>query len=228
MSNRTVSGLERFYFIITPEELRNCLADFHLVISTTHVPIDYTESSLDEYVNIQTQLFGKLAKGEKLIWKEHWKLFESMSLTTDLTRCGYDGVHKYQGKLYKSSSFDVPCPHLQAFVFYVAEHDDGEFNIVKTCSESQFPENTVGFELFYPKKVMFNDDEWESTKKLVSYQDFLLLKNRIQAITKPLTFSMKGKKVRPGVQVSEQALLSVPNFYFFKNNPVDEICRKVL
>ena len=82
----------------------------------------------------------------------------------------------------------------------------------------------MGLELLYPKKIQYPaDGDWtdlESTKALPSYQDFLLLKQRIHAITKPLRVMMQDREVRTRIRVSPAALEDLEKFPFFRNNPV--------
>ena len=226
MRNYLVAGWEAFQFIITPDELEECLTEFHLVIHNAHVPIDYVESSLQEYISGYRELFDLLASGEKLIWKQHYPLLETRGLTTNLARCDYGRVHEYQGSMYKAAVFDEPCVVLAPFTFNILNNGNGKPSISTKVSYLQYPEYTVGLELSYPKKIQYQYDGTEryeplrSTKDLQSYRDFLLLKERIQKITDPFSFDINSKKVRTRVRISGQALQSVYQYYFFRENNI--------
>lgn len=97
-----------FNFIITPEELRNVLQFYHMVIDNAHVLLDYKESSIEEYIDMYRELFELLSNGEQLIWKQHWHLTEHRAVTSDLSKCIYGRVHEYAGQQYKLPVFEEP------------------------------------------------------------------------------------------------------------------------
>lgn len=232
MKNWLTTGWEMLHFIITPEELSRCLADFHLVVHNAHVPVDYVESSVDSYIDTQKRLFERLASGDKILWKEDYTLFQITGLTTDLSLCGYGNTHEYNGELFMRPAFVEPCIHLAPFTFNVMRDNNGNLSISKRVSYTQHPENTVGIEVSYPKRIQFkssangNYGMLQSTKELHSYQDFILFKEIIKRITRPLSFQMAGKTRNPGVRISEDALRYVPKFYFFQSNSIQKICEK--
>ncbi|MCM1127433.1 MAG: hypothetical protein NC429_13295 [Lachnospiraceae bacterium] len=231
MADWLVAGWDFFYFVITPEELKACLKDFHLVVHNAHVPIDYVESSIDSYISIQRELFRRLSMGEKLIWKEHANLFKMIAITTEMSRCGYGNIHEYDGKLWKGANFDEPCVNLSPFILSVIRSKNGSFSINTKFSYIQNPENTVGIKLSYPKKIQYkfpdgSYEELKSTKELKSYQDFLLIKKSIEKITKPLSFWMNDKLVKPKIRISNDALENIGEFYFFKENSIVDICKQ--
>lgn len=140
MRNYLVAGWETFQFIITPTELEECLTEFHRVIHNAHVPMDYVKSSLQKYISSYRELFDLLAAGEKLIWKQHYPLFETRGLTTDLARCDYGRVHEYQGSMYKSAVFDEPCVVLAPFTLNILKDGNGKSSISTKASYLQYPE----------------------------------------------------------------------------------------
>jgi len=230
MSNWFVTGWEMFYFIVTPEELEKCLTEFHLVVHNAHVPIDYVETSINSYINMQKQLFELLRTGEKLNWKEHHMLLKQTGLTTELSRCKYGNMHEYQGNLYKRPDFDEPCINFSPFTFYVMEDKNGKCRVSTRVSYTQYPENIIGIELSYPKNIQFissetgNFEALQSTKTLHSYQDYLLLKSRISDMTRLLSFQIGNRLIKPRVRISTNALESISNFYFFKSHSIKKIC----
>ena len=48
------------------------------------------------------------------------------------------------------------------------------------------------------------------------YQDFLLIKKSIEKITKPLSFWMNDKLVKPKIRISNGALENVGEFFFLQ------------
>lgn len=64
---------EHIYWIATPDELEALLTQegFHLLKVNSHVPIDYTESPLSDFMQPYRTLYELLAAGEKLNRDEH-------------------------------------------------------------------------------------------------------------------------------------------------------------
>lgn len=210
--------------------MEQCLTEFHFVIHNAHVPIDYVETPISSYIHTQKQLFELLKTGEKLNWKDHYSLLRQTGLTTDLSRCKYGNTHTYHGNLYKTADFDEPCINFVPFTFYVMEDKNGKRRISTQVSYTQCPENVVGIELSYPKNIQFissetgNLEDLQSTKTLHSYQDYLLIKSHIGDITRPLSFQLGDRLIKPKVRISANALESISNFYFFKSHSINKIC----
>lgn len=122
MSDWLISGWDSYSFVITPEEWEHCLAGFHCVIGNAHVPLDYHETPLEEYLDICHALYDRLMTGERLVWKQDYPLLCVQYLTTDLSRCGYGHIHEYQGERYKRPDFAEPC--VSAALFHAISHDE--------------------------------------------------------------------------------------------------------
>lgn len=60
----------------------------------------------------------------------------------------------------------------------------------------------------------------QSVEGLGAYQDFLLLKGRIQALTRPLTLFVDGSRVRTRVRISEAARAAAGGFWFFQQEGI--------
>ena len=222
MPDWLVSGWEFYSFIITPEEWERCLTGFHCVIGNAHVPLDYQETPIKEYLDICHALYDRLAAGERLVWEQDYPLLCTQGLTTDLSRCGYGHVHDYQGELYKRADFDQPCVNVASFTLCPMTDREGKVNVSTRVSYSQHPENVVGWQLSYPKKICFKDQKTGAygqasfAKTLTAYQDFLLLKDRIQELTRPMALYVNGKTLRTRVRISEAAKASASRFYVFQ------------
>lgn len=210
-----------FNFIIAPEELREVLQPYHMVIDNTHVLLDYTESSIEEYVDMYRELFGLLSSGEQLIWKQHWHLTEHRAVTSDLSKCIYGRIHEYEGQQYKSPIFNEPLVNLQPYTFSVYKDSKDKLAVSTRFSYEQNPENIVGVEINYPSKIIRkSEDEWVDTRGLNVFADFENIKKSIMEITKPLTIIKDGEVKRTGVRVSAEAKKYVGNFYAFKSNDI--------
>lgn len=221
-----VSGWTIAPFLVTPEEWARCLTGFHCVIHNAHVPQGYRESPQETYLELCRELFGRLAAGEKLIWETHYPLLCVQGLTTDLGRCRYGHPHLYQGELWQRADFDQPCVSAAPFTLTPMRDRDGKAVLSTRVSYTQYPENVMGWEISYPKKIQFQDPgtgaygPLQSVEGLGAYQDFLLLKGRIQAITRPLTLFVDGRQVRTRVRISEAARAAAGGFWFFQQEGI--------
>ena len=57
---------DTFQFFLSPDELKQILSAYHLVIFNAHVPADYVESPLEEYIAVYNKLYELLLSGEKI------------------------------------------------------------------------------------------------------------------------------------------------------------------
>ncbi len=209
-----VSGWNTFHFLITPEELRTIFKDYHMVIFTAHVPLDYTESCLEEYAGAYGKLYELLTGGERIIWERDYPLFFNWGITSDLSNCTYGKVHTYEGKKYKSADFGEPVVGTSPFALYIQiGEEDRKLHCSTAYSYLSNPENYMGIQLQYPKLIQYKcGEEYEPpkpAKSLKAYQDFEALKNSVTKITRPLTIAYAGSKKRLNIRVSDEARLKL-------------------
>ena len=205
-----VKGWYTFRFILTPEELTGVLEPFHLVVDNAHVPADYRETPKAEFLGSCRQLYAKLARGERLTRQEDWPLFRHTGLTTDLSRCPYGREHVCEGKHFLLSVFPTPCVHLAPFTLMVSPEGRA---VSLRGSYLQFPQNVVGYEATYPRQISPLNGGFRSTEGLPGHRDFLLLKERVGAISHGLRFDLLGHTYRPAVRISDDARADFPRFY---------------
>ena len=103
-----VNGWNKYNFFLSPNKLENILSEYHLVIINAHVPVDYTESSLQEYLSAYSSLYDLLFSGKKIGWERDYSLFLQRGITSDLANCIYGKLHRYEGKQYKRADFNEP------------------------------------------------------------------------------------------------------------------------
>lgn len=205
-----VKGWYAFRFILTPEELASVLEPFHLVVDNAHVPAGYRETPKPEFLEPCRQLYAKLARGEQLTRQGDWPLFRHTGLTTDLSRCPYGRAHLYEGKRFLSAVFDTPCVHLAPFTLAVSP--EGR-TVSLRGSYLQSPQNTVGLEASFPRQFSPAGRGFRSTEGLPGHRDFLLLKERVGAVSHGLRFELLGHIYRPAVKISDDARADFPRFY---------------
>ena len=226
MAKYLTAGWETVYFIITPRELKTVLEGMHLLEVSSPVPVTYTETPHDEYLEYYQNLYEKRAAGQLVTTADMWE-FHSIGVAGTLERHGYGTPFERDGAVYRLHDFEEPCAAIGHFPMCCCGLD-GDKPVLSLTTimpmRGWYDENTVGLELFYPKKIRYPvGEDWtdlESTRDLASYQDFLLLKKRIQAITKPLRVMMLDREIRTRVRVSPMALEDLEKFSFFRNNPV--------
>lgn len=205
-----VKGWHTFRFILTPEELALLLEPFHLVVDNAHVPVGYRETPKADFGESYRHLYEKLARGERLTRQGDASLLRHTGLTTDLSRCPYGKAHLYEGKRFLLPMFPTPCVHLAPFTLAVSP--EGR-TVSLRRSYLQCPQNTVGYEATYPKQIAPRNGSFRSTEGLPGHSDFLLLKERVSAISHGLRFDLSGRTCRPAVRISDDAQADFPRFY---------------
>lgn len=78
-----VNGWNKYNFFLSPNKLEKILSEYHLVIFGAHVPVDYTESSLQEYLSAYSNLYDLLFSGKKIDWERDYSLFLQRGITSD-------------------------------------------------------------------------------------------------------------------------------------------------
>ncbi len=219
-----VQGWNVFSFLITPEELREILREYHLVINNAHVLLDYTESPLEEYIDIYSKLYCLFTSGEKIVWERDHSLFVHRGVTSNLAKCQYGRVHEYEGWQYKSAEFDEPVVNLAPFVLNIYKDSKQKWCCLAKGSYLLNPEKFMGIQLQFPKKIQYENEgvyeELKSTNYLEHYQVYVDLKNIINKMTKVLVVQVEKEAVKTNIRVSEGAKEDLCRSHFFKNNNV--------
>lgn len=226
MAKYLTAGWETLYFIVTPRELKTVLEGMHLLHIASRVPADYQETPLEDYLESYQDLYEKRVTGNQILWTDLMD-FHSIGAAGTLDRHSYGEPFESDGAMYRIPAFEEPCAAISHFPLCCDGLGGEKPKLTMTVimpTRGWYEENTVGLELFYPKKIQYPvEGDWtdlESTHDLPSYQDFLLLKKRIQAITKPLRVMLLDRQVRTRIRVSPTALEDLDKFPFFRNNPV--------
>lgn len=220
MGRFITEGNEHFYFIITPDELETVLQGVHLLQKSGRIPEGYQETPKEDYLELYRGLYQKLASGQ-LVTNEDVRNCRELGVVRSLEKYGYRRSHIHRGVTYVVEDFQEPCPSIITFPFYLGRTRTGKNQLILNLLRTQFPENQVGLELFYPKRIYASAyDPAIPAKDLEAYQDFLFLRDRISEITKPLRLNIEGKEVRPRVRISEKACNDVERFHFLEKNGI--------
>lgn len=213
MSKYLTAGWEKRNFIVTPEELEEVLKGMHFLVVNCHVPEGYRETPAGEYLADYARIYGALASGQQA----SYPVFSAIGVSASLEKHGYGMPHGVQGNRYLHQYFDEPCAMLQYIPLYVYKKADGSAQYTLSCSVTQFPQEILGLQLFFPKWIQYPCDggytQLASTKDLASYQSYLTVLQRIKSLTKPLRFVLDGREVRPNIRASVQARKDLANFW---------------
>lgn len=208
---------KKHHFIITPEELRLLLQDYHHVIVNTGVKKNYTESDPNDFLFRYESLYQKLKNGEKLVWNDDYHIAEfAMGFTGHLENCKYEATNRRS-----IPNFLEPCPWIDTFCFAFWKDQ-----ISTAFAVHQFPENVCGLCLYFATKVDYFEGNEKHEKGIAYSTDFddfetyERLVSEIIKITKPLKLEMNGRIRRTSVRVSNEAKKNIGNFYFFASNGI--------
>lgn len=218
-------GWNVYNFFLSPNKLEKILSEYHLVIFNAHVPADYTESGLQEYLLAYSKLYDLLFSGEKIDWKRDHSLFLHRGITSNLANCIYGKLHMYEGKQYKHADFNEPVPGLSPAALWLNKGEDKKLHCSTSYSYSCYPEYYMGVELQYPKTIQYNvNGEYEplkTTKGLKSYQDFEKLKKSIKEVSHILIIkTADGVERRTNIWVDDEVKSRLHTCYSFQQNGI--------
>lgn len=220
-----VSGWNTYNFFLSPSKLAEILSEYHLVIFGAHVPVDYTESSLQEYLLAYSRLYDLLFSGEKIDWKRDYSLFLQRGITSNLANCIYGKLHMYEGKQYKRANFNEPVVGISPVTLWLNLGEDKKLHCSTSYSYSFCSEYYMGVQLQYPKTIQYkNDSGYEplkTTKGLNSYQDFEKLKKSIKEVSHILIIkTADGVERRTNIRVDNDVKNRLNTCYSFQQNAI--------
>lgn len=211
---------KKLHFIVTPNELRAILKDFHHVVVGRGVSKSYIESSPDDFFFAYNALYDKLKRGDKLTYKSDYEIADfSVGITAHLENCIYQPTDKLS-----IPKFAEPCPIIDTFCFFPWKDQ-----LSTSFSVTQFPENVCGLCLSFPTKINFEKDTAKRSAGTVDFtslddfETYETLVERIKSLTKPLKLAFDGKARRTSVRISERAKTDFEKFYFITSNSITVI-----
>lgn len=224
MSDFYLQGYYAFHFLITPNELENILQPYHLIITNAHVPTDYIESTISEYIELYGQLYEMLISGEKLSADRDYRLLSQRCVIPNPEKCRHEHYHKYDGNEYKHIRFDEPHPYFSPFALGFYRDDNQKLCTSTRWSYLVYAQNIMGIEMSFAKKIKYQvDSEFISTNELESYSEYVSLKKSIMKITNPLCVMVDGEQKKTSVRISAEVKKHINNFYFFKNGNITAV-----
>lgn len=220
-----VRGWNKFNFLLSPSNLEEILSKYHLVIFNEHVPFDYTESSLKEYLSAYGTLYEMLISGKKIDIQKDYSLFLHRGITSNLENCVYGKLHEYEGKQYKLADFNEPVVGISPSSLWFTVDENKKLFCSSVYSYIVYSEYYMGAQLQFPKTIQYLvDGEYEplkSTETLCSYRDYQALKNSIKEIARCLTIkSADGSVKRTDIMVDDETKSKLNNCYSFQQSGI--------
>lgn len=216
-------GWQSYPFLVTPEELKIAFESFKLVVSNACVPIDYTNTPVEEFLEIYSSLYERLISGE-VVDKKCIGLLKQIAITSDLSSVKFGMEHELEGEWVKA----VVCnkksilPYLAPFTFRTYT-ENNKLYVSTRASYLAYSESIFGYEINFPKFSQSDADYYglASEKEFKAYPDYELFKRNIMKITKPFTFKLNGNVKKTSVRISEEVKAHLPNFHYIKSNGIE-------
>lgn len=211
-------------FVVTPDELKEALRPLRLFIHNASVPIDYTETPKEVFIEKYTKLYELLCSGDKPSRERHGDLFDHFAVTADISSVIYGNEHICDGekrKMFTDCTRGYPT-HFAPFTFLTYE-ENGKLFVSTRASYLQYTEQIMGFQLEHLKIATKQDEEYwgaASEKELSSYKDYELFRKYIFSITSAMTFRCGDTVKKTQIRVSEEAKKHLPDFYCIKSKGI--------
>lgn len=199
-------------FVITPEELKNVLEPFSLFIGDTHVPIKYKYTPTREFIEIYSEMYDKLSRGERIEFQKHYSIMKNYFITTNIDSVIFGKEHEYEGKIYKMyiGTSRGYAPYLAPFSFSAREEYG---SIIVSTRESYIIEraSVMGFQLAFPKEI----------ETMESHSDIIVFKKRLKDITAPLKFKLNSIYKKTNIFVSKEVKDILDRFYCINRREIE-------
>ena len=217
ISNRIIlggtagSGWDHFKFIITPDELKETLEPFNLLIFKSGlVERDYEFSKLSDLINDYRDYWTKITSGT--IWTPLFNnnLFARFLLTDNQNDIEFKDYHDPRYKILKEVR---PIIFLDSFQVYYQDF--------KLSTSDYNPEGSIGLNLLYPKIFCYPINgqlsEFEKTDSFSTKNLYSQITEVISKRTKKLIFQTEDKVIRPNTYISDKARIKL-NINYYLNS----------
>ena len=215
-----IGGWNTCKFIVTPQELKDILRSFHFVEFCRRVPADYVETDIANYVNYYEEFYRLLISGHKFNLREdHFITKLLIGITNDLSKCTYNPSFqdKKDKQWYKTPDFIEPCVGINIFALQL---DEGQ-KLQSKFSYLQFPENIMGIQFEFPKKVYLEQKEKCEKKfnELETYNEvYQVIIERIKHLCRNLVITIGEYVHRTNIKISTSAFKDIRNAFFIMEN----------
>lgn len=216
-------GWQSCPFLITPKELKTAFEPFQLVVHNACVPIDYTNTPVEDFLKIYSMLYERLISGEVLDG-QFAGLLKHIAVTSDLSGIKFGMEHELDGKWVKAVILDKKSvlPYLAPFTFRTYT-ENNQLYVSTRASYLAYSESIFGYEINFPKFSRSDADYYglADETELKAYPDYKLFRKNIMKITKPFRFSMNGTVKKTSVRISGEVKKHLPDLYCIKNKRIE-------
>lgn len=216
-------GWQSCPFLVTPEELKTAFEPFVLVTDNACVPIDYTNTPVEEFLKIYSALYERLIGGGVFEGK-HAGLLKQIAITSNLSDIKFGMEHELDGKWVKAVIHDKKSilPYLAPFTF-MTYTENNKLYVSTRASYLAYSEFIFGYEINFPKFSQSDADYYglASEKEFKTYSDYELFRKNILKITKPFHFSMNGVVKKTLIRISDEAKVHLPNLHCIKSEGIE-------
>jgi hypothetical protein len=145
-----------FKFLISPKEFENIFNEFHHIEYTHRVSKDYIETDPQMLFDNYRLFYNKLVSNYKFLKSDDELTNLQTGFSDDLSKCtfGESFIDKTNKQHYKICDFKEPCVGLGIVVLVF----DQSKKLFSNRSFIQYPENTIGLEIEFPKELNYYEE----------------------------------------------------------------------
>jgi hypothetical protein len=216
-------GWNLFNFLISAQELKTIILSMQLELinSDSRVPIDYSSTTIDSYIDNYAKYLDVIFNGTKFNSKNHWKIPSSVSISllADLEILTWDLIKEFPE--YKLSCLQRPVPVLSPLCVYVDEES------LSLCTLNE--EGYLGVQLQYPKCYSLDIEDHERWHETESLPEFKLYKNiigSVKSISKKYRFIINGKEKSPNLFISKEFESKINGHWYLKKKQMTIVTNK--
>lgn len=211
-------GWQSCPFLVTPKELQTVFEPFNLVIDNACVPIDYTNTPVEEFIEIYSVLYERLIHGE-VFGRDYQALLKHIAFTSHLSDIQFCMEHEIDGKWVKATKHEKQSvlPYLAPFTFNTYTEND-KLYVSTRYSYLAYSDSVFGYEVNFPKFSQSDADYYgiASEKELKAYPDYELFRKNILKITKPFHFRLNGNVKKTQIRISDEVKTHLPDLHCIK------------
>ncbi len=211
-------GWQSCPFLVTPKELQTAFEPFNLVIHNACVPIGYTNTPVEDFLENYSALYERLINGGVFDGSYH-ALLKQIAFTSNISDIKFCMEHELDGKWVKAMKHDKQSvlPYLAPFTFNTYT-ENNRLYVSTRYSYLAYSDSIFGYEVNFPKFSQSDADYYglASEKKLNAYPDYEIFRKNIIKITKPFHFRLNGDVKKTQIRISDEVKAYLPNLHCIK------------
>lgn len=216
-------GWQGCTFLVTPKELQTALEPFKLVIHNACVPIDYTHTPVEAFLENYSALYERLIEGETFTGR-YTKLLTQIVITSDLSDIKFGMEHELDGQWVKAviNHKRSVLPYLAPFTFNTYQ-ENGKIYVSTRASYLAYSDSIFGYEINFPKFSRSDAGYYglASEKKFKTYPDYELFRKDIMKITVPFSFNLNGVIKKTSIRISPEVKAYLPNLHCIRSKGIE-------